>query len=57
MEKLWQDVKVGDYVKVTNRESIPADLILFYSTEENGIAYVETANLDGYVMRDVERGI
>ena len=43
----WQDILVGQYVKVLTNEIVPADLILVHSTEENGLAYVETANLDG----------
>jgi phospholipid-transporting ATPase len=36
----WQDIHVGDFVKVHNDELIPADMILMHSTEENGICYV-----------------
>jgi phospholipid-translocating ATPase len=46
-EKRWKEVRVGDIVKVTRDEWIPADLILLYSAGDNGIAYLETAALDG----------
>ncbi|KAI1841589.1 hypothetical protein JX265_004681 [Neoarthrinium moseri] len=43
----WQDVKVGDIVRLTRDEEVPADLVLLNSTGENGIAYVDTMALDG----------
>ena len=43
----WQDLNVGDVVEVRNRESIPADIILFETSHPEGQAQVMTANLDG----------
>ncbi|CAK0900367.1 unnamed protein product [Prorocentrum cordatum] len=43
----WLDVRVGDVVVVRNNEYIPADLVLLASSDEQGVVYVETANLDG----------
>lgn len=43
----WRDVKVGDVVKLTRDDEVPADLVLLRSTGENGIAYVDTMALDG----------
>jgi len=43
----WSDLQVGDYVKMVNTSPIPADVLLLSSSEPQGIAYIETSNLDG----------
>lgn len=43
----WEDVKVGDFVKIYDNESIPADVIICATSEEENVAFVETKNLDG----------
>jgi phospholipid-translocating ATPase len=43
----WKDVRVGDVVKIERDEWVPADVILLYSAGVNGVAYIETAALDG----------
>ena len=43
----WKDVHVGDVVKVLNNEFIPSDILLLGCSDPGGVAYVETANLDG----------
>jgi len=43
----WEDVKVGDFVKIYDNEPIPADLIICATSEEENVAFVETKNLDG----------
>ncbi|XP_068133918.1 phospholipid-transporting ATPase VB isoform X2 [Hyperolius riggenbachi] len=47
VEKCWKDVRVGDFVKLFCNEIIPADILLLYSSDQNGICHIETANLDG----------
>ena len=46
-ESNWSKIVVGDIVKVNQDELFPADLILLASANEGGIAYIETASLDG----------
>jgi len=40
-------LKVGQVIKVNKNQRFPADMILLKSSDPNGIAYVETVNLDG----------
>lgn len=43
----WSQLKVGQIVKVRKDEYFPADIILLNSNDPQGIAFVETKNLDG----------
>jgi phospholipid-translocating ATPase len=44
----WEDLRVGDFVKIYDHQSIPADiLICATSDEDENVAFVETKNLDG----------
>jgi len=51
----WRELKVGDFVKVANREILPADVMIMAvvpaegarSGGNVGLCYVETKNLDG----------
>lgn len=45
--RAWKDLKVGDIIKLSRDEEIPADIILLHADGENGLAYVETMALDG----------
>lgn len=51
IECKWFEIKVGDYIKVLNRNTIPADLIILSVHEKEktaqGLCYVETKSLDG----------
>ena len=49
IEKLWCEIEVGDFIKVFKDESIPCDLLFVKSSSKNGIAFVDTMNLDGEV--------
>jgi phospholipid-translocating ATPase len=43
----WKDLKVGDVVKLTRDEDVPADIVLLHADGEDGLAYIETMALDG----------
>ncbi|EGR30477.1 p-type ATPase, putative [Ichthyophthirius multifiliis] len=43
----WKDIQIGDIIKINNGQIIPSDILLITSSDENGIAFVETSNLDG----------
>lgn len=43
----WEDVKVGDFVKIMDNEQIPSDVLICATSEEENVAFVETKNLDG----------
>ncbi|KAJ7574583.1 hypothetical protein C8J56DRAFT_1172699 [Mycena floridula] len=44
---MWEDVRVGDFVKIMDNESLPADILICATSEEENVAFVETKNLDG----------
>jgi len=44
---LWEDVCVGDFVKIMDNESFPADILICATSEDENVAYIETKNLDG----------
>ncbi|KAI1265726.1 P-type ATPase [Xylariaceae sp. FL1019] len=43
----WRQIKVGDIIRLERDEAVPADIVLLHATGENGIAYVDTMDLDG----------
>jgi phospholipid-transporting ATPase len=47
VSKKWQDIKLGDIILVKENEYFPADLVIINSSEPEGMAYIETKNLDG----------
>ncbi|KAF8237704.1 phospholipid-translocating P-type ATPase [Tricholoma matsutake] len=44
---IWENVRVGDFVKIKENESFPADILICATSEDENVAYVETKNLDG----------
>ncbi|KAI9731020.1 MAG: hypothetical protein M1834_005483 [Cirrosporium novae-zelandiae] len=43
----WQNIRVGDIVKLERDDPAPADLALLYADGLNEVAYIETMALDG----------
>lgn len=43
----WQDIRVGDVVRLRRDENVPADLVLLHASGPDGVAYIETMALDG----------
>lgn len=45
--KKWKKIRVGEVVKINADETIPCDMVLLGTSDPNGIAYIQTMNLDG----------
>jgi phospholipid-translocating ATPase len=43
----WQDVQVGDLIRLRRDDAVPADIAILHATGPNGIAYIDTMALDG----------
>lgn len=56
-KKETQHVQVGDVVMTKQNEFFPADILLLQSSSPKGVAYIETANLDGETNLKVRKGI
>lgn len=55
--KQWQDIMVGDIVRVTKDQQFPADLVFLTSEVEEGTCYIETMNLDGETNLKIKKAL
>ena len=53
----WEDVLVGDVIKVEKDEQIPADIVLLSSDNDEGVACIDTCNLDGETNLKIRQAI
>ena len=53
----WGEVRVGDIVRVRNKENFPVDMIALCSSEEDGTCFIETMNLDGETNLKVKKSL
>ncbi|XP_014642601.1 PREDICTED: probable phospholipid-transporting ATPase VD isoform X2 [Ceratotherium simum simum] len=59
VHRCWKDVAVGDFIRLSCNEVTPADMVLLFSTDPDGICHIETSSLDGesnLKQRQVVRG-
>ncbi|KAG0163105.1 hypothetical protein DFQ30_000735 [Apophysomyces sp. BC1015] len=56
-QSLSMDVRVGDFILLRNGENCPADAVLLSSSEETGVCFVETKDLDGETNLKPRQGI
>ncbi|XP_060044079.1 phospholipid-transporting ATPase VD isoform X2 [Erinaceus europaeus] len=59
VDQCWKNVTVGDFIRLSCNEVIPADMVLLFSTDPDGICHIETSGLDGesnLKQRQVVRG-
>ncbi|OAA71609.1 ATPase, P-type, phospholipid-translocating, flippase [Cordyceps fumosorosea ARSEF 2679] len=43
----WSNLKVGDVIRLNRDDSVPADIVLLWTSDENDVAYIDTMALDG----------
>lgn len=41
-ETPWWDIQVGDILEIHNKQPLPADLVVLFTSEDEGLAYIET---------------
>ena len=44
---MWKNLKVGDMIKIMDKDWIPADVLMLTSSAEDGAGFIDTMDLDG----------
>jgi len=53
----WSEILVGDVIMIKKNESIPADIVMISTSEPDGVAYIDTCNLDGETNLKVKQAL
>ena len=53
----WKKLQVGDFVLLRENDQVPADVVLLSTSDDDGLAYVETKNLDGETNLKVKKSL
>lgn len=53
----WEALRVGNIVRLTDDEEVPADVVVLATSNPEGIAYVETSKLDGETTLKFKQGV
>uniref|UniRef100_A0A914HZA1 Phospholipid-transporting ATPase n=1 Tax=Globodera rostochiensis TaxID=31243 RepID=A0A914HZA1_GLORO len=53
----WKQLRVGEIIRVNEGQFFPADIVLLSSSEAMGMAYIETAQLDGETNLKIKQAV
>ncbi|KAL8440448.1 hypothetical protein Efla_005590 [Eimeria flavescens] len=53
----WESLRVGNIVRLTDNEEVPADVVVLATSNPEGIAHVETSKLDGETTLKFKQGV
>lgn len=56
-ESKWEDIKVGNVIKLKSGDAVPADMLILSTSEDDGICFVETSNIDGETNLKQKRSV
>jgi phospholipid-transporting ATPase len=53
----WKSIRVGQIIKLKDKDEVPADILLLSSSYADGKCYIETSNIDGETNLKVRKGV